>query len=156
MIRVTLPQAAQAQPPDGEGVALDSGVWFEYVTQADDHVRPSHAALHGTVWRLDDPDAPVPPLDYGCRCGIRYVADPDSPAAKILPPAEAEPTTPALAFSEYLDGELPRWRDYARQVKGAHREDYVNDLALLIQKEEGGSLTTARDFAQMIARVELA
>ncbi len=155
MIQVSLPKISSAQETK-DGRALDSGVWFKFVTQQDDRVRPSHAALHGTVWRLDDPDAPVPPLDYGCRCGIEYVADPNSPAADVLPEAETDPTTPEKAYSEYLDETLPKWEKYANQVKGSHREDYVNDLALVIQKAEGGTLSDARDFAEMIARVRLA
>jgi uncharacterized protein with gpF-like domain len=153
VIRVSLPNAAEA--PQQNGVALDSGVWFRFVTQKDEQVRPSHAALHGTVWRLDDPDAPVPPLDYGCRCGIEYVADPNSPAADVLTKADAELTTPAEAFSTYLDKELPAWEKYAAKVKGVHREDYVNELALEIQRAEGGSLSDARDLAEMVARVKL-
>jgi len=58
--------------------ALDANaVWVQYVCQTgpgehdpdkepDAHVRPSHRALHGTVWRLDDPSAPIPPVDFGC------------------------------------------------------------------------------------------
>lgn len=35
-------------------------------------VRPEHAALHGLVFRWDDPfwDAHTPPWDFGCRCTI--------------------------------------------------------------------------------------
>jgi hypothetical protein len=48
------------------GGQLGSDVWYEYLTQDDDKVRPSHAALHGTVWHAGDPNAPMPPIDYGC------------------------------------------------------------------------------------------
>jgi hypothetical protein len=75
----------------GEGVLLDSSVWFRYVTQEDGRVRPEHRALHGKIFRFDDPNAPIPPLDYGCRCGIEYVAQPGSAAAEILPEADKPP-----------------------------------------------------------------
>lgn len=34
--------------------------------EPDERVRPHHAALHGTTWRLDDMSAPIAPLDFGC------------------------------------------------------------------------------------------
>ena len=137
-----------------DDTAVDEDVWFRFITEEDDAVRPSHAALHGTVWRTDDPDAPVPPLDYGCRCTTEYCAPPGSRAAHFLPSADGmELTTPAEAFSTYLDKELSDWEEYAGMVKRAHREDYANKLAIIIQEAEGWTLTKARDFAQIIARV---
>jgi hypothetical protein len=65
MITIDMPAGGQIKVA-GEGVRLDSSVWFRYVTQQDGAVRPAHAKLHGTIWRLDDPNAPIPPLDYGC------------------------------------------------------------------------------------------
>ena len=156
MIKVSLSESIKAvlEPSDTEpGSAVDSDVWFEFVTEEDDAVRPSHAALHGTVWRTDDPDAPVPPLDFRCRCSVVFCAPPDSNAAKVLPETQEELTTPAEAFTVYLDKELPAWEKYVEKVKGAHREDFVNDLALVIQKAEGWSLTKSRDFATIVARI---
>lgn len=49
-----------------KGSLPGDAVWFRLVTQGDDRVRPSHRALHGTVWKVGDPEAPVPPMDYGC------------------------------------------------------------------------------------------
>lgn len=84
------------------GAVDGNEVWFEFVTQEDDKVRPEHAALHGSVWRVGDPAAPVPPIDYGCRCGMRYVAPPGSPAAKLLPPASGVPKSHAEVIAAYL------------------------------------------------------
>jgi len=44
--------------------------WWEYVTVQDSGVRPTHAALHGRIFRADDPfwDSYDPPWEWGCRC----------------------------------------------------------------------------------------
>ena len=52
-----------------------------YMTEADERVRPEHAALHGTVWDADDPNAPVPPLGENCRCWLEFRAK-DEEAAR--------------------------------------------------------------------------
>ena len=47
--------------------------FWEYLTVADGGVRPDHKALHGKVFRADDPvwKRIYPPWDWGCRCSIR-------------------------------------------------------------------------------------
>lgn len=75
--------------------SLDTGVRLQFLTQADDRVRPEHAALHGTVWDPYDPERPVPPLDYGCRCYLRPVATSRSVAEdRGLPLVRNPPQTP--------------------------------------------------------------
>ncbi len=94
--------------------ALDSDqVWVQYLCQTgpggdhdpeqdpDEFVRPSHAAYHGQVFRLED--APIPPLDYGCRCAIHYVAAPGTPAAEVMADTATEdPTTAKVATKDWL------------------------------------------------------
>lgn len=95
---------------DGDGVEHDPA------KEPDERVRPEHAALHGTVWRIDDANAPVPPLDYGCRCAIRYVAKPGSYAAAAggLPEAPSEPVeSPSDAYRTWLDKNAPGWQEVA-------------------------------------------
>ncbi len=105
-----------------DGGALDGDeVWVEFLCQTDengehdpneppdDKVRPSHAAFHGQLFPVGE--APVPPLDYGCRCAIRYVAKPNSEAAAVLQ-VEAprdETTTPKDATTGWLDKNVPNW-----------------------------------------------
>lgn len=47
--------------------------YWMYVTAGDSNVRDTHAAMHGTLWRADDPiwDVWYPPNGYGCRCHVR-------------------------------------------------------------------------------------
>ncbi len=121
-VSITLDLSTAKLVTDADREALAGGslpgesVWFRLVTQGDDRVRPSHRALHGTVWRVGDPEAPVPPMDHGCRCMVEYVAAPDTPAAAILPPAEAVPVPPAQAYATWLDGNLDGWQVIAGAV----------------------------------------
>ena len=57
-----------------------------YRTQKDGRVRPSHAALEGQTWAIDDPNAPAPPLGYGCRCSVEIV---DRSSVKRPPKSDA-------------------------------------------------------------------
>ena len=137
--------------------ALDrTQVWYEFLTQEDTRVRPSHRALHGTVWRSGDPNAPVPPLDYGCRCFIRYVAAPGSEAANILPTAPSAPTTQAEAIGTFLDKDPTLtaagidWRKLAAQADALDRADRERFLAMSIAKAADMPMGHAREVARMI------
>ncbi len=134
------------------GGSLPGGsVWFRLVTQGDDRVRPSHRALHGTVWRVGDPEAPVPPMDHGCRCMVEYVAAPDSPAAAILPPAEALPVPPSQAYAEWLTGELAGWQGIAQAVRKLAPSDQLNAAIFRLRRSHPDwSETKLREYGELI------
>lgn len=50
--------------------------YWQYVAVMDSRVRRSHAALHGRVFRHDDPiwDRLYPPNGWGCRCRVRAMS----------------------------------------------------------------------------------
>jgi len=50
--------------------------YWQYITMQDERVRASHAALHGLVFRHDDPiwSSIYPPNGFGCRCRVRTVS----------------------------------------------------------------------------------
>jgi hypothetical protein len=130
-----------------------SEVWYEYLTQADDRVRPSHAALHGTRWRADDPNAPTPPLDYGCRCFIRYIAAPNSVAAEVLPEADGPLSNMKAAFTQWLDGNVDGWKAIRTEAKKLNKADQLQFIIDELVESEAANTSTARDVAFMILSV---
>ena len=51
---------------------VDDRPYWRYVAIMDGRTRPTHAALHGKVWRWDDPIWQIiwPPNGWGCRCMV--------------------------------------------------------------------------------------
>ncbi len=51
--------------------------YWQYVAVMDGRTRPAHAALHGRVWRWDDPawDVIWPPNGWGCRCRVTALTE---------------------------------------------------------------------------------
>ncbi len=65
--------------------------YWQYIAVMDAATRPSHARLHGKVFRYDDPfwDMFTPPIDWGCRCNIRAY-DHEDLMEKNLPVEKSE------------------------------------------------------------------
>jgi SPP1 gp7 family putative phage head morphogenesis protein len=51
--------------------------WWQYLTVNDGHVRDSHRALHGRIYRHDDPiwATIYPPNGFRCRCTVKSLSD---------------------------------------------------------------------------------
>lgn len=54
---------------------VDFAPYFQYICVLDERTRPEHRALHGKVFRYDDPiwAALYPPNGWGCRCTVRQL-----------------------------------------------------------------------------------
>lgn len=123
----------------------------EFCTQEDDRVRPSHEALAGTVWEPGDPDAPVPPLDYGCRCYVRTCAKPDTHAAHFLPVLDREILSTAEAYAVYLGEVLPTWQAIWATVQAKTGTDQVAAAVVQVQKAlPDADMADVRDYARML------
>jgi uncharacterized protein with gpF-like domain len=142
-IELTLPQEAALST----GGLDESQVYYEYVTQHDTHVRPSHAALNGTVWKLGDAFAPVPPLDYGCRCYLSYRGKPGTIAARLLPEAASEPTTKSAAYATHLDKEVRGWREIAKDTAKLGASERTSAIVSALRDR---GIADARDLSMMI------
>ncbi|QII11233.1 putative Mu-like prophage FluMu F protein [Candidatus Kuenenia stuttgartiensis] len=70
---------------------VDDRPYWQYIAVMDAATRPSHARLHGKVFRYDDPfwDMFTPPIDWGCRCNIRAY-DHEDLMEKNLPVEKSE------------------------------------------------------------------
>lgn len=58
---------------------VDDRPYWQYVAILDSKTRPSHRALHGKVFRWDDPiwNSLYPPNGWGCRCRVRALSEKD-------------------------------------------------------------------------------
>lgn len=154
-IKLTIPQRQ-----DLESGVLSDDVYVQFVCQTgpgehdpesppDEHVRPSHAAFHGKVFKLAD--APVPPLDYGCRCAIRYVAAPGTVAEALIgETAPSDPTTPAEATAEWLKENVEDLESLKRSAAAAKTRDSLS-VATLRAKKLG--VPNPRTIAEMVVDI---
>uniref|UniRef100_A0A7V2ZMU7 Phage head morphogenesis protein n=1 Tax=Ignavibacterium album TaxID=591197 RepID=A0A7V2ZMU7_9BACT len=121
---------------------IEDRPYWMYNAVLDSNTRPSHRALHGKVFRADDPiwDKIYPPNDHGCRCSVIPLDEDDLKEMNVTPPPrlqsnEAEklinkikpgkgwdynPGKAALEFDQTFGGNFnlndnqPTYKDFSR------------------------------------------
>ena len=73
IFQTNLQSAYMAGRHQGMLASADTHPYWQYVAVLDFRTRDSHAAMHGKVFRYDDPiwDTHYPPNGYNCRCRVR-------------------------------------------------------------------------------------
>ena len=82
--------------------SIDTHPYWQYVAISDSRTRPTHRALHGSVYAAADPvwNSLYPPLDYRCRCRVRPLSE-SSGAGKVLPSPKLETVTVDIGENQY-------------------------------------------------------
>ncbi len=67
--------------------------YWQYSAVLDGRTRPSHRAMHGKVFRFDDPiwKTHFPPNGWGCRCEVIPLDDDDLKELKLKPETNSAP-----------------------------------------------------------------
>lgn len=75
--RTNVATAYQAGRYQQQLASVETHPYWQYIAILDDRTRKSHAAMHGRVFRYDDPiwDKLYPPNDWGCRCRVRALTE---------------------------------------------------------------------------------
>lgn len=76
--RTNLQSAFMAGRYQAMADGADSHPYWQYVAIMDGRTRPSHAAMNGRVFKVDDPiwNTAYPPNGFNCRCRVRPVSAP--------------------------------------------------------------------------------
>lgn len=75
--RTNVATAYQAGRYQQQLASVETHPYWQYIAILDGRTRKSHAAMHGRVFRYDDPiwDKLYPPNDWGCRCRVRALTE---------------------------------------------------------------------------------
>lgn len=75
--RTNVATAYQAGRYQQQLTSVETHPYWQYIAILDGRTRKSHAAMHGRVFRWDDPiwDKLYPPNDWGCRCRVRALTE---------------------------------------------------------------------------------
>ncbi len=113
---------------------VDDRPYLQYVAVLDSRTRPTHRALHGKVFRYDDPfwrDL-YPPNGWGCRCRVRALSSDDIAARGLRVEQSGKRLSTEEALVSKQTGEL-------RQVAAYRFRDPVTGKPLTMRPDVGWS-----------------
>lgn len=133
--RQNLQSAYQAGRYQQQRALADSNSrpYWQYLAVRDSRSRPTHAALHGKVFRADDPvwDSIYPPNGFNCRCRVRALS------ARRLQAEGLTPETAELGSLEVPAGKLPDGSPDLRTVTTVTYTDPVSGRKKLFHPDAG-------------------
>ena len=99
---------------------VDDRPYWQYIAVMDARTRPAHAALHGKVFRYDDPfwNSHYPPNGWGCRCRVRALSDGNLKTKGIKPESSDGKLSTIDKLVSRKTGELQEVTAYHDPVTG--------------------------------------
>ncbi len=113
---------------------IDDRPYLQYVAVLDSRTRPTHRALHGKVFRYDDPfwRYLYPPNGWGCRCRVRALSQADIDARGLRVEQSGKRLSMEEALVSKQTGEL-------REVAAYRFNDPVTGKPLTMRPDVGWS-----------------
>jgi len=111
--------------------------YLEFITTGDDRVREEHAELNGVIRPVDDEfwDTYYPPLDWGCRCDVIQVTNPNAKPTDVsemnLPAIDAQFANNSGKTGKVFNDENPTMKaasDSALSFGLNLSKQYIDDL----------------------------
>ena len=96
----TPPQAMQGNGIERPRPNPKEVMYYQYLTQNDDRVRPTHQQMHGVIRPVGDALWRIwwPPCGYNCRCYIRPITRAEAEAEGLAPTPALPPVYPDPGF----------------------------------------------------------
>ncbi|WP_322521162.1 phage minor head protein [Guyparkeria halophila] len=135
-----------------EMAASGARPYWQYLAVRDSRTRPSHAGLHGRVYRADDPvwSSIYPPNGWNCRCRVRALSD------RRL---QAEGLTPETGRTETVEvpaGKLPDGSPDLRPVTAVRYTDRTTGRDMLMKPDAGWSYNPGQAGLSHLGELHLA
>ncbi|MGC9456851.1 MAG: phage minor head protein [Halothiobacillaceae bacterium] len=126
--------------------------YWQYLAVRDSRTRPSHAGLHGRVYRADDPvwSSIYPPNGWNCRCRVRALSE------RRL---QAEGLTPETGRTETVEvpaGKLPDGSPDLRPVTAVRYTDPTTGRDQLMTPDAGWSYNPGEADLAHLGELQLA
>ncbi|MCX9038491.1 phage minor head protein [Citrobacter portucalensis] len=128
---------------------IDDRPFGMYVAIRDSHTRQSHLALHGKVFRMDDPfwKAFYPPNGWRCRCSVITLTAAEVRERGLRPEASGNNLTWSLQMISEKTGEMQPQAQYRFR-------DIVRNSEIRISPDKGWSYNPGEGYRPDLARYQ--